>query len=98
MNGLNIVGKTVEGKILVDGVFDIFDRKGMPLEIIVEMLNIQNMMPCWMNFYNDAVKAGWKEKTIFNKLGSAIGDVYGREFWEGVQVRLVKYSNTKNKQ
>lgn len=53
-------------------------------------------MPSWTHFYDDAVKQGWTEKTIMNRLEVSICDTYGKEYWLGVEERLRLYINSLN--
>jgi alanyl-tRNA synthetase len=66
----------------VKGVFPLVDTHGIGLELVVDRMRDQGMMPDWFDFYDSAVKAGWKPARVVTKLAEAVGDVYGREFRE----------------
>lgn len=68
------------------GVFKLNDTHGLPLEITLDKLRDNNMIPGWIEFWQCAMKAGWTEERTWIMMTSAIGDVYGPEFreeWEG---------------
>lgn len=88
----NIVGITPEGVHVVDNVFRIFDTDGLPLDELFYQCKEHNLMPSWINFYEDARLQGWSHKTIMNRLEVSIRDVYGKEFSDGVLERLQLYS------
>ena len=53
------------------------------------MLSVRNSVPDPIDFYKEAVKAGWTLKTIFARLEEAYCDGYGKPFWVEVQKRLI---------
>jgi hypothetical protein len=61
---MQVVGKTIDGKNVVDGVFFMKDSEGLPLDLIIEELKSKNIVPCWVSYAKDALKAGWKIKKI----------------------------------
>ena len=81
------VGITPEGKKVVSGVFRVFDTIGLPLDVIFDLCEQENLMPSWTHFYDDAIK----EKTIYNRLETNVSDVYGKPFWLEVKKRLELY-------
>lgn len=52
---MNIIGKTVDDKMVVDSVFELYDTVGLPLEDVFIMLKNQNMIPDIISFYEDAL-------------------------------------------
>lgn len=66
---------------------------GLPLEIILEYLHKRDMVIDWINFYEEAKSSGWKEKTILNKIETAISDVFGKNYKNQVISRLYSYIN-----
>ena len=50
---MTIIGKTSDGKLVIQGVFSLFDEKGIPLDIIFDYLNEKGWMPDWGNFKRD---------------------------------------------
>lgn len=61
---LKILGKTIDGKIVVSGAFKLFDTYGVPLDFTIDTLCNHNMIIDWMQFVSDAKSAGWKDKRI----------------------------------
>ena len=89
------VGITTDGKAVMSGVFMFSDTHGMPLPILFMLMKDYNMVPSPQIFYDDAIKAGWKETTIFNRLEDAYCDGYGKAFWKEVEKRLIEYGKNE---
>jgi len=89
--GLEVVGHTPEGKQVVSGVFRVFDTCGLPLDVVFDLCDENNLIPSWTHFYDDAIKQGWSDKTIFNRLSSTIPDSYGKPYWLELEKRLNLY-------
>lgn len=70
------------------GVFKLNDTHGLPLEITLDKLRDNNMIPDWIEFWQHAMKAGWTEERTWIMMTSAIGDVYGPEFREEWESRM----------
>jgi hypothetical protein len=94
--GFDIIAVLEDGTTVVSGVFRVFDSCGLPLDIVFDLCRNNNIMPSWTHFYDDAIKQGWVDKTIFNRLEGNISDVYGKPFWLGVKLRLELYIESKN--
>jgi alanyl-tRNA synthetase len=77
---LRIVGKTLDGKLVLSGVFKIYETEGIPLDIIFENLLEKDSIPSWTHFFNEAINANMKKDHILALLESTISDVYGIEF------------------
>jgi hypothetical protein len=86
-----IVGETTDGKMVVAGVFKMYDTVGLPLADIFERLTERNMIPSFPHFYDEAIAAGWKHKTIILRLREALADSHGSEFANVVCERLETY-------
>lgn len=86
------VGKTKDGIKVMDGVFHMYASNGLPLSVVMMMMRDHDMVPSGVHLYDDAVKNGWSDKTIFRKFEEAYSDSYGHEFWHGVKERLMIYS------
>lgn len=83
--GLHPVGQTPEGLVVVSGVFPLVDTHGIPLDTVVEVLKSRSYIPDWLDFFDQAVRAGWKPSRVITRLAEAVRDVYGSEFsqeWE----------------
>lgn len=61
-------------------VFPWVDQVGLPLDVIVDRLRDRDMMVDWINFFQDALQAGWKPERVFSKLDSVVRDVYGPDW------------------
>ena len=85
---MNIVGKTEDGKTVVNGFFKMYDTNGMPMDILLTIMDEKNMVPSWTQFVIDALNAGWKEKTIIHRVSEATTDVFGPEYSDIVIKRI----------
>jgi hypothetical protein len=94
--GFEIVGVTPDGKEVVSGVFRVFDTMGLPLDTVFDLCEQHKLVPSWIHFYDDAIKQGWSEKTIMNRLETSICDAYGKDYWLGVEERLTLYIKSLN--
>lgn len=65
---------------LLGGGFRLVDEKGLPLEVVVSLLHDRGYMLDWLDFYDTAVKRGWKFDRTFLGLFNAVLDVYGKDF------------------
>jgi len=88
---VKVVGKSpTDGKLVVKGIFKLFDTTGLPLFIIFDTCEQNNWLPSWIDFYKEAIKGGWSHKTIVNRLSEALSDTYGTDFKDVVIDRLNK--------
>jgi len=90
---MKIIGETRDGKKVVTEVFKLYDTRGLPLSIIFQLCDEQNLIPSWIDFYIDAIKAGWKDKTVKSRLKDEMSDYYSQEFTENVIKRLNEFIN-----
>lgn len=88
---LDHIGYTEDNRCVYSGIFYMFDTKGIPIDIVFFNMREQNLQPSFMEFVNESRKAGWKDKTIYNRLMGAILDVYGENYWIEVKKRLEKH-------
>lgn len=89
---LKVSGITDKNKIVVQGVFKIFSSlTGLPLDIILLQLDKNNMIVDWIDFYEESIKGGWKNKTTLNKIETVVGDYYGPEYKKELMKRLTFY-------
>lgn len=84
------IGKTEDNKKVINNVFKMYNSYGLPLNTLFEVLDMNNYIPCWITFNEDALKAGWTQKTIIARLEDAILDVYGKQFYDQWRVRFYK--------
>jgi alanyl-tRNA synthetase len=85
------VGVTPEGVKVVANTFKMFDAHGLPLDIMLDLMKENNMIPDWIDFYKEATASGWKDKTIRNRVHTAVSTVYGDDFGKIVLSRLNSY-------
>jgi hypothetical protein len=81
-------GKTKDGKLVVRGVFAFFDTYGLPLDVAVERLRVEGLVPDWCELYDSCIKAGWRPTSTFERLLALVGDVYGPTFKAGWEPRM----------
>lgn len=82
-------------------MFKLVESRGVPLEIIVDYLDSQNMIVDWMDFYERSQKCNWNIKTTLNKIEVSLIDTHGKEYTEEVMKRLKycigkKYENERS--
>ena len=85
---MKVIGKSTDGQLIVSGVFKLFDTCGLPLEDVFQQCAKKNYLPSWTHFYEEAIKAGWKHKTIITKLKSSMIEAYEDEWVKVVLKRL----------
>lgn len=96
---LTIVGKTVDGKFVVQGLFPLMSSiLGLPLDILLEDLKNNNMVVDWIEFYESSKKHGWKDKTILNRISEGATKIYGENISEQIIRKLKFYLKTKKNQ
>lgn len=87
---IRVVGETMNGKPVVDGVYRFYETHGVPLDVVLEELKSRGVVPCWVSMYREAVAAGMKHDRIISKMEAAIADSYGsamkREAIEGLEI------------
>ena len=85
---LKLSGRTIEGKLVIANIFQVTSTIGLPLEIIVDVLNKRDMIINWQDFLNCSIASGARLDTTLNKIENAIGDVFGSKYKEEVMSRL----------
>ena len=80
---LTVVGVTEDGSKVVSGIFRMFDTVGLPMDVVLDVCRNSGFIPSWTHFYTEAIAAGWKPKTVYNRLMDNISDVYGVEWMRG---------------
>lgn len=79
----------------MSNVFHVTSSQGLPLEIILEVLRKKRIVVDWQDFYDRAIKGGWKYKRIRERVSSSVFEVYGPEYRNEVIRRLDKYDEIK---
>jgi hypothetical protein len=92
-----VVGKTEDGKPVIGNLFVLCESRGMPLEIAIDVLNDNNCVVSWIDFYEDAMDSLWSPETTLEKIKSALNETIGREHSEDVILRLKYYMASKHK-
>lgn len=87
---MNVVGKTPDGKVVVSGLFMMHDTMGLPLADIFSLSAEKNLQPSFPHFYDEAIEAGWRHKTIILRLREALADSHGSDYANVVCDRLEK--------
>jgi len=75
----------------ISGVFKMIDTHGIPLEIILGILDDKKMVVAWDEFIDDARAHGWKDKTIRTKITGAVNEVFDHEYMQHFTERLELY-------
>jgi hypothetical protein len=76
---INIIGKTTDDKMVVNGVFRFFETEGIPFDIIFDLLKRNNAIPDWISLYKEAVLSGMKHSRVISMLEGFISDAFGVE-------------------
>ncbi len=94
---MNIVGETEDGKQVVDSVFKMYDTFGLPLVDLVILIRKNDLIIDWISFYEDAEKAGWKNKTIMNKIEGALVDAHYDKDYKDEVIKRLRYCILKKR-
>ena len=92
---LKVVGKTSENKLVVGGLFELFDTKGLPLTVSFALCQNKGFIPSIPTFIDSALKTGWKDKTVLNRMKEAYQDSFGDKFWKQCEPRIKAYLDLK---
>ena len=82
------VGKTVDDKFVMAGVYKFYETQGLPLDTILTCFQQKGWIPDWTDFYKSALAAGMEHTRILGKLEEAISDSFGKEWADQVISRL----------
>lgn len=85
---IRAVGRTQDGRVVVEGVFRFCETEGVPLTDTLSILKAQNAMPSWLAYFREALEAKMTGPRILSKLDEALTDTYGAEFRDVVLKRL----------
>lgn len=80
---------TEDNRPVLGGCFRFVDEQGIPFDFLVDRLDQHGMMPDWLDFYRDAMKKGWRHDRTMSRLREVVGDVYGPEFREEWEKRML---------
>ena len=90
-NNLTITGKTEDDRDVIGNVFKLIDTQGVPMEIVIDFFEKNNMIVDWIVFYEQASKSGWKLKTIKDRIKYPLLDCYGTEYTNTIMERLEEH-------
>jgi hypothetical protein len=81
---------------VVRGVFPVFSSlTGLPLQDILLILEQNNMVVDWVDFYEQSIKGGWRSDRTIMKIRDSVGDVFGSEVGIKIIERLNFYLKTR---
>lgn len=89
------VGITTDNKIVVNGIWKMFETHGVPLDIIFAICMQRQLVPDWVSLYRQMLDSGMKHSRILSKLEEAISDSFGKEFCEVVISKLEQIFNSQ---
>jgi len=69
-------------------VFTLLEQQGLPLDLVLDLLQQHNSIPDWIELYQTARLHGWNHRTIVSKLETALFDVYGGKFRDYIIEKL----------
>ena len=81
-------GKTVDGKLVIGGIYSFYESYGVPFDIIFQYLKDNQSIPDWQELYFSALKAGINHDRLLSKLSDPIIDVFGLEMEKNVILML----------
>ena len=76
---MKLVGKTIDDRLVVDGVYMFHSTYGLPLEVIFDELKENYMIPCWMSLYVESINQGEVWQRFRNSLFVYIEGSYGTQ-------------------
>lgn len=91
-NPFEIVGKTTDSKLVISGVLRFEETYGLPLEIIFEYLQENNLVPSWLHIMEESRKQGVNESKFLTKLETCVVSVYGKDYWSKIVPHLTKHA------
>jgi hypothetical protein len=97
-NTFTQIGITQDDKLVVDGVWKMYETHGLSLDTIFTCLKEKNAMPCWISLYRQMRLSGMKHERIIAKLEADVSDSFGATFSESVIERLNNIFNQKEKE
>ena len=87
-NPIRVVGKTTDGKFVVDGVWKSFETFGLPFDVLFEVCLRRNWIPDWTLLIDQMIKSGMDKDRALSKLSEAISDTFGKNFNDEIVKRL----------
>lgn len=84
------IGITTDGNAVMADVAKQYFEQGLPLSIIFDQLQKNNMIPSWPRLYQELKDNGMTHKRIIHLLHEHVFESYGKEFRDVVISRLEK--------
>jgi hypothetical protein len=82
------VGRTSDGRDVVIGVYREYETNGLPLDVLLMLLDEKGITPCWISLYRESKRAGKKHSRIISQISSALQDSFGEKYRDEVITRL----------
>jgi len=70
---------------------------GIPIEIILDRFEQEDLIIDWIDFYESSQKCGWLIKTVLNKIEVALIDIKGKDYTKAVLDRLKYYISQQHR-
>jgi hypothetical protein len=86
-----VSGKTVDGKLVIKGIYFVVSSIGLPLENVLEILQKENMVVDWLDYYDNVLNHGSKSSRIMERIHNSVNDIYGKDVGEEIIKRLQAY-------
>ena len=84
-NLLKIVGKTIDNKLVISGIFRIKETYGLPLDVIFERIIEQDFVISWLDLIKEAQVVGVNKEKFITELEYAVISEFGKEYWEDIR-------------
>jgi len=85
---LELAGKTEDGKVVVKGIYRLYETSGIPLDFIFDYVFSSGLIVSWFDFHLEAQGNGMKHKRILSKLEEPVSNIWGEEYWAVVKKNL----------
>ena len=82
------VGSTPEGRSVIRGAFKYVNEHGIPLDVLLSVLEKNNSVIDWSDFLEEAVSTGWNLNTIVTRVTEAVSDSYDRDSGDEIIKRI----------
>jgi alanyl-tRNA synthetase len=88
---ITVVGRTTDGKLVVDGIWKCFETYGLPFDVLFEVCLRKGWVPDWRLLHNQMVRSGVDRERALSKLSEAICDTFGKAFCDEVILRFLQF-------
>lgn len=87
---MNIVGKTIDGNLVVSGLGKLYFQEGIPLSVMFDSLKTKSIQPSFKHLYDELKYNGMKHERIIHLLNENVFESYGKEYRDVIIERLNK--------